>query len=254
MVRPIAVTPSTRRRDAGSAACAVSSHIRSRTSRLLARPVGLMLEAVAVRPRLSVHEIRCASAGIRLSCRSFRSDRCVATRLNRAAPPNPRSSGVRREHPRAEPPPRHRDPRPQVVGADRPQERRRLARRRHHDAGLRGPGGRRHRRGRRRQPADRSGLRHRGHHHRQLVPAGRRRRRRAGRRVHPHLFHGHALRGLRRRRRAPQPADPGQRREAFGAVQLRLGGGRERHQDRPHLHPQAGGGRRSITRTTAAPT
>ena len=42
---------------------------------------------------------------------------------------------------------------------------------------------------------------------------------------------------------AAQPARPGHGREAVGAVQLGLRGGRERHQDRPHLHPQAGGRR-----------
>ena len=36
---------------------------------------------------------------------------------------------------------------------------------------------------------------------------------------------------------------PGDRREALGAVQLRRRGRRERDQDRPHLHPQAGGRR-----------
>ena len=35
---------------------------------------------------------------------------------------------------------------------------------------------------------------------------------------------------------------PGERREAFGVVQLGVGGRRERRQDRPHVHPQAGGG------------
>ena len=65
---------------------------------------------------------------------------------------------------------------------------------------------------------------------------------RAGRRLHPHLLHDHAVRGVRRRRRAAQPAHARQRREAVGAVQLRVGGRGERDQDRQDVHPQAGGG------------
>ena len=54
----------------------------------------------------------------------------------------------------------------------------------------------------------------------------------AGGALHPHLLHGDAVRGLRRRRRAAQRADPGRPREALGAVQLRRRGRRERRQDR----------------------
>ena len=48
------------------------------------------------------------------------------------------------------------------------------------------------------------------------------------------------VRGVRRGVRAAQPADPGRGRDALGAVQLGFRGRRERHQDRPHLHAQAG--------------
>ena len=64
----------------------------------------------------------------------------------------------------------------------------------------------------------------------------------AGRRLHPHLLHDHAVRGVRRRRRTAQPPHAGELREAFGAVQLGVGGGGERDQDRQDIHPQAGGG------------
>ncbi len=65
----------------------------------------------------------------------------------------------------------------------------------------------------------------------------------AGRPVHPHLLHGHALRGLRGGVRGTRAAHPGHPREAVGAVQLGRGGGGERHQDRPPLHRPAGRGR-----------
>ena len=68
-------------------------------------------------------------------------------------------------------------------------------------------------------------------------------RHRADRRVHPHLLHGHAVRGVRRGVRGAQRADPGRAREALGAVQLRRRGRRERRQDRPPRHRAAGGRR-----------
>ena len=66
----------------------------------------------------------------------------------------------------------------------------------------------------------------------------RRRRRRQGSRgaLHPHLLHGHALRGLRRRRRAAEPPHPGRPREAHRAVQLRRRGRGERRQGGPPGH------------------
>ncbi len=109
-------------------------------------------------------------------------------------------------------------------------------------SGIRIAGVRRHRRRRRRQPAYRSGFGHRGDHHRELVAGRRRRGRRPGGPVHPHVFHDHAVRGLCRGRRATQPTDTRHRREALGAVQLRLGSGGERDQDRQDLHTQAGSG------------
>ena len=61
-------------------------------------------------------------------------------------------------------------------------------------------------------------------------------RHRPGRRLHPHLFHDHAVRGLRRGLRAAGRAHPGHPREEVRAVQLRLRGRRERGQDRPARH------------------
>ena len=146
------------------------------------------------------------------------------------------------EHRRAEPLPRHRNPRPAIEGVDRPENRRRIPRYRQHHAGLCGAGRRRHRRGRRRQPTHRPRFGDRRDHDRQFLAARRRGRARAGRRLHPHLLHDHAVRGVRRRRRTSQPPYAGELREAFGAVQLRVGGGGERGQDRQDIHPQAGGG------------
>ncbi len=133
-----------------------------------------------------------------------------------------------------------RDPRPAFHRAARPQDRRGGLGRRHHAAGLRRAGRRRHRRRRRRQPADRLRLGHRGHLGRQRRAAGRRGGAGAGRGLHAHLLHGHAVRGVRRRRREAQRADAGRPRQAFGAVQLRRRGGRERGQDRPPPHRPAG--------------
>ena len=58
--------------------------------------------------------------------------------------------------------------------------------------------------------------------------------------VHPHLLHGHAVRGLRRRRRAAQPPHAGRPRQEDRALQLRRRGGRERRQDRPVRHRPPG--------------
>ena len=62
----------------------------------------------------------------------------------------------------------------------------------------------------------------------------------AGRPLHPHLLHGHALRGLRGGLRAAQPAHPRRPREALGAVQLGRRGGGERGQDRAACHRRDG--------------
>ena len=62
----------------------------------------------------------------------------------------------------------------------------------------------------------------------------------AGRAVHPHLLHGHAVRGVRRGLRGARPADARRPREALGAVQLRRRGGGERREDRPRAHRAAG--------------
>ena len=62
-------------------------------------------------------------------------------------------------------------------------------------------------------------------------------------RVHAHLLHGHALRGLRRGLRGARAAHPGRPREAVGAVQLRRRGGGERGQGRAARHRPAGGRR-----------
>ena len=83
---------------------------------------------------------------------------------------------------------------------------------------------------------------YRRHHDRQRVAARRRGGARAGRRLHPHLLHDHAVRGVRRRRRGAQPAHPRRLREALSAVQLGVRSGGERRQDRQDIHPQAGGG------------
>ena len=50
---------------------------------------------------------------------------------------------------------------------------------------------------------------HRRHQRRQLRARGRRRGAGAGGRLHPHLLHGRAVRGVRRRLRGAGPADPG---------------------------------------------
>ena len=128
------------------------------------------------------------------------------------------------------------------------------ARRRQHHARVRRARGRRHRRGRRRQPAHRPGLRHRGHHDRQRVPARRRGGRRAGRRVHPHLLHGHALRGVRRRRRAPQPADPRSRARSARRCSTRAPRPSRTPSRSPGPTPASRRSSRSTTPTTAAPT
>ena len=69
-------------------------------------------------------------------------------------------------------------------------------------------------------------------------------RRRPGRRLHPHLLHDHAVRGVRRRLRGARRAHPGRPRQEDRAVQLRRRGGRERHQGRPLRHRPDGGRRR----------
>ena len=120
-----------------------------------------------------------------------------------------RTTLKQREHPRTEPPSRHRDPRSALQGVDRPQARRRVPRHRQHDAGLHRASRRRHHRRRRRQPPHRPRVRHRRHHDRQRVAARRRGSARAGRRLHPHLLHDHAVRGVRRRRRALNRLTPG---------------------------------------------
>ena len=97
-------------------------------------------------------------------------------------------------------------------------------------------GGRRHRARRRRQPAHRLRLGHRRDDRRQRQPAGRRRRHRADQRLHPHLLHGHAVRGVRAVAEKLNELDPRRPREALGAVQLRRRGRRERRQDRPPRH------------------
>ena len=61
-------------------------------------------------------------------------------------------------------------------------------------------------------------------------------RHRPGRRLHPHLLHDHAVRGVRRGLRAAGRRHPGHPREEVRAVQLRLRGRRERGQDRPAGH------------------
>ena len=76
----------------------------------------------------------------------------------------------------------------------------------------------------------------------------------AGRGVHPHLLHGHAVRRLRRRLRGARRAHAGRPREEVGAVQLRRRGGRERREDRPRRDRQGRASRSSTTPTTAAPT
>ena len=108
--------------------------------------------------------------------------------------------------------------------------------RRHDAAGLRRAGRRRDPARRRRQPAHRLRLRHRGHHGRQRRPAGGRGGAAPGRRLHPHLLHGHALRGVRRGLREAGRADAGQPREALRALQLRRRGGGERGQGRAPPH------------------
>ena len=80
---------------------------------------------------------------------------------------------------------------------------------RRHAARLRRARRRRRRRRRRRQLAHRPRLRHRRGQRRQRRPAGGRGGAGAGRRVHPHLLHGHAVRGLRRRLRGARAAHPG---------------------------------------------
>ena len=102
---------------------------------------------------------------------------------------------------------------------------------------------RRHHRGRRRQPPDRLRFRHRRDLGRRLRRGRRTQGVRAARRLHPHLFHGHALRGVRGGLRGAGRADAGRPRQEVGAVQLRRRGRRERRQDRPCVH-QAPGGRR----------
>ncbi|EEQ78789.1 hypothetical protein STAWA0001_0361, partial [Staphylococcus warneri L37603] len=86
-------------------------------------------------------------------------------------------------------------------------------------------------------------LRHRRHLRGRLPPARRGRRPGAGRAVHPHLVHDHALRGLRGRGRAAGPHQPDPRRDPHRPVQLRRRGRGERRQGGPRLHRQAGRGR-----------
>lgn len=165
---------------------------------------------------------------------------CEKREGNRRQEQHPRSPHDRTS---AGAPRRHRHPRPEVAGAAGPPCRRGRA-----GSGLRAARvhrarGRRDHRGRRRQPSDRLRLRHRGHLGRRLRRGRRTPGLRPARRLHPHLFHGHALRGVRGGRRGPRRADPGRPRQEVRAVQLGRRGRRERRQDRPRLH-QAAGGRR----------
>ena len=59
---------------------------------------------------------------------------------------------------------------------------------------------------------------------------------------------------LRRSLRGAQRAHPGRPRQAVGAVQLRRRGGRERGEDRPRVHPPAGGRRLRARLSTGGPT
>ena len=145
-------------------------------------------------------------------------------------------------------------PGPRSVELLGPQEVSGLRRRRHRPAGLRHGRRWRSRRRRRRQLPDRPRRRHRRRQRRQRRPRGGRRRPGAGRRVHPHLLHGHAVRGLRRGRRAAQPADPRRPRQEDRAVQLRRRGRRERGEDRPVRDRRTGRRRVRARATTAAPT
>ncbi len=99
-------------------------------------------------------------------------------------------------------------PGPRLAGAARPQEDLRRRRSRHRAAGLRHRGRWRRPRRRRRQLADRPRLRHRRHHGRQRRPRVVAPGPGAGRGVHPHLLHGHAVRRLRRRLRGRWPSSP----------------------------------------------
>ena len=133
-------------------------------------------------------------------------------------------------------------PGPRLAGEAGPQEAVRRGRGRHHPAGLRRGGRRRRAPRRRRQLADRPRLRHRGDTVGNAAPRGRPSRAGAGRGVHPHLLHGHAVRRLRRRLRGARRAHPGRPRQEVGAVQLRRRGGRERREDRPRGDRQGRGG------------
>ena len=77
---------------------------------------------------------------------------------------------------------------------------------------------RRHPGRRRRQLADRLRLRHRGDHGRQRRTPGGRAGAGAGRRLHPHLLHGHPVRGVRAGRREAQRADPGRATRSASAL------------------------------------
>lgn len=147
------------------------------------------------------------------------------------------------EHPPAGAPRRHCHPRSEVAGAPVAAYRLRRGGRGVGHAGLRGARRRWHRRGRRRQPVHRLRLRHRRDHGGRLGrgrgPPGLG----AARRLHPHLFHGDPVRGVRGGGRAARRADARGPRQEVGAVQLRRRGGGERGEDRPRLH-QAHRGRR----------
>ena len=77
---------------------------------------------------------------------------------------------------------------------------------------------------------------------------------RPGRALHPHLLHGHPLRGLRRGLRDAEPAHPRRPRQALGAVQLGRRGRGERRQDRAAARPAARPSSSSSTPTTAGRT
>ena len=138
-------------------------------------------------------------------------------------------------------PPRHRDPRAHLPRPARPAPGRRGPRGQPRAAGVHHRRRGRRTAGRGRQLPDRLRLRHRrdlgGEQHATPGRAGAA----PGRPVHPHLLHGHAVRGVRGRVRETGRAHPRQPRQALRAVQLRRGGRGERGQDRPARHREAGG-------------
>ncbi len=159
-----------------------------------------------------------------------------------------------REHPGAEPLSRHQHPRSALEGTDRAQDRRRVSRYRQHHAGVRRPRRRRHRRGRRRQPPHRPRLRHRRDHDRQRVTARRRSGARAGRRLHPHLLHDHAVRGVRRRRRSSSTGSPRAPAKSARRCSTRAPRPSRTPSRSPGPTPTSRRWSRSITRITAART